>query len=166
MLAASKHVFRRNPFTQSPSGNPSLRNIYDIVDLTARSPDADYLPTDNRYYKMIAAKMADGTSQRNLYQLRRSYVREKPNSLCPTLTANMGTGGHNIPFVKDRWGIRRLRIEEVAQLQGFDVEALFPEITDNEKYRLLGNAVCPKLAHFVGTACFSELQERISAWSK
>ena len=158
MLAASKHFFRRNPFTQAPPDHPNLRRLHDIVDRTARSPEADYLPPDNRYHKMIAAKMTGSAAQRSLYQLRRSYVRQKSNGLCPTLTANMGTGGHNVPFVKDQWGIRRLRVEEVAQLQGFDVDALFPELPDTEKYRLLGNAVCPKLAQVVGARCLSELQ--------
>ena len=164
MLAASKHFFRRNPFTQEPAANPRLRSLQEIVDRSVKSPDADYLPPDNRYYKMIAAQMAEGTSPDNLYQLRRSYVREKLNGLCPTLTANMGTGGHNVPFIRDQWGIRRLRIEEVAQLQGFDVDALFPDLPDPEKYRLLGNAVCPKLAQAVGARCFSELQERMATW--
>ena len=163
MLAASKHFFRRNPFTQAPGESPNLRSLDDIVDWTKRSPDADYLPPDNRYYKMIADEVTEGASH-NLYQLRRSYVRKKSKGLCPTLTANMGTGGHNVPFVKDQWGIRRLRINEVAQLQGFDVEDLFPELPDNEKYRLLGNAVCPKLAQVVGGTCFSELQQRVATW--
>lgn len=166
MLAASKHSFRRNPFTGAPAGNPNLRSLHDIVDRTTRSSDADYLPSDNRYHKMIAKGIDQGSSQRSLYQLRRSYVREKSNGLCPTLTANMGTGGHNVPFIKDEWGIRRLRIDEVAQLQGFDTEALFPELPDNEKYRLLGNAVCPKLARVVGERCLSELQKRVVAWKE
>ena len=166
MLAASKHFFRRNPFTRAPAENPNLRSLHDIVDRTTRSSDTDYLPSDNRYHKMIANGMAQGSSQRSLYQLRRSYVREKSNGLCPTLTANMGTGGHNVPFIKDQWGIRRLRIDEVAQLQGFDAEALFPELPDNEKYRLLGNAVCPKLARVVGERCLSELENRIATWKE
>lgn len=108
---------------------------------------------------MIAAEMAEGAAD-SLYQLRRSYVREKPG-MCPTLTANMGTGGHNVPFVKDRWGIRRLSVAEVAQLQGFEPgEDLFPEGTpSNEQYRLLGNAVCPKLAKLVGERCREALLE-------
>lgn len=166
MLAASRHFFRRNPFTTAPADNPSLRNLHDIVDRTTRSPDADYLPSDNRYCKMIANGMAQGSSQHSLYQLRRSYVREKSSGLCPTLTANMGTGGHNVPFIKDEWGIRRLRIDEVAQLQGFDAEALFPELPDNEKYRLLGNAVCPKLARVVGERCLDEVHREVVAWKE
>ena len=162
MLAASKHYFRRNPFTQAPQqASPTTRRLEDIVNWTKRSPDSDYLPPDNRYYKMIASEMTNGASGHSLYQLRRSYVRRKSQGLCPTLTANMGTGGHNVPFVKDQWGIRRLSIDEVAELQGFDRrEALFPKLPDNEKYRLLGNAVCPKLAQVVGATCIAELQRR------
>ena len=112
---------------------------------------------------MIKAAMADGESTRNLYQVRRSYIREKRGGLCPTLTANMGVGGHNVPFLKDRWGIRRLTVAEVAQLQGFDdPQALFPDIPQAERYRLLGNAVCPKLAAIVANQCAQILQEELS----
>ncbi len=34
-----------------------------------------------------------------VYQWRRKYVRENKNNACPTLTANMGMGGHNVPLV-------------------------------------------------------------------
>ena len=44
-----------------------------------------------------------------VYQWRRVYVRENKSNLCPTLTAfNMGTGGHNVPLVRDKLGIRKL----------------------------------------------------------
>ena len=42
------------------------------------------------------------------YQWRRVYVRENQSNMCPTLTANMGTGGHNVPLIKDDYGIRKL----------------------------------------------------------
>ena len=59
-----------------------------------------------------------------------------------------------MPFVRDSWGIRRLSVQEVALLQGFDtVESLFPDIPAPEKYRLLGNAVCVHLAQQVGQSC-------------
>ena len=38
----------------------------------------------------------------------RVYVRENKSGVCPTLTANMGTGGHNVPLIKDDYGIRKL----------------------------------------------------------
>ena len=101
---------------------------------------------------MIDAKVAEG-DPRNIYQLRRSYVREKQDGLCPTLTANMGRGGHNVPFVKDQWGIRRLSVQEIARLQGFQfagIEQIFPDqVSSPDRYRLLGNAVCPSLSYQV-----------------
>lgn len=108
---------------------------------------------------MIRDAINVGGNPDNIYQLRRSYVREKGNGLCPTLTANMGVGGHNVPFIKDKWGIRRLSIEEVAKLQGFGLAShLFPNIPHNEQYRLLGNAVCVKLAYLVASVCMDSLR--------
>lgn len=103
---------------------------------------------------MIAKAINEGESDTNIYQLRRSYVREKKQGLCPTLTANMGIGGHNVPFVRDCWGIRRLSVKEVAQFQGFEnTDKLFPDMPSSEQYRLLGNAVCVGLARLVGDLC-------------
>ena len=44
------------------------------------------------------------TSSDTAYQWRRVYVRENKSNECPTLTANMGTGGHNVPLIKDGLG--------------------------------------------------------------
>ena len=157
MVAASREHFTYNPFTP-PSAtngvNGHRRPLDDFIDRSVPGSPDSYLSKDNRYYKMIDREMASGESDANIYQLRRSYVREKKRGLCPTLTANMGIGGHNVPFVRDSWGIRRLSVEEVALLQGFEaVESLFPDIPAPEKYRLLGNAVCVHLAELVGHAC-------------
>ncbi len=157
LVAASRAHFSFNPFTPpslADTGNGHLRALSEFVDRTKPGAPEAYLPKDNRYYKMIDREMASGESVSNIFQLRRSYVREKKNGLCPTLTANMGIGGHNVPFVRDSWGIRRLSVEEVARLQGFDeTESLFPDMPAAEKYRLLGNAVCVHLARLVGQAC-------------
>ena len=162
MVAASKRRFTRNPFSPPPPANgigPAPCPIDEIVNRTQRGAEDAYLPLDNRYYKMIDRAMADGESDANIYQLRRSYVREKKRGLCPTLTANMGIGGHNIPFVRDAWGIRRLSVDEVARLQGFDTaDDLFPNIPTAEQYRLLGNSVCIGLAHLVGAMCVEILK--------
>ena len=158
MVAASRTSFTHNPFSP-PSiakngSRTALRPLDMLVDRTKQGAEDGYLPSGNRYYKMIDEAMASGESDANIYQLRRSYVREKKQSLCPTLTANMGIGGHNVPFVRDRWGIRRLSVDEVARLQGFDAGAdLFPSISLSEQYRLLGNAVCVHLARIIGRAC-------------
>ena len=161
MVAADRERFSRNPFTP-PNLPPSRRRPRTLVNRRKRADPASYLPPDNRYYKMITAEMRHGESPRNIYQLRRSYVREKKRGLCPTLTANMGIGGHNVPFVQDRWGIRRLQVSEVARFQGFHCpESLFPDIVpETEQYRLLGNAVCAELAWLVGECCARILRGR------
>ena len=93
MVAASREQFNYNPF-KPPAGtngtNGHWRPIHDFVDRTKPGEPDSYLSKDNRYYKMIDREMASGESEFNIYQLRRSYVREKRNGLCPTLTANMG----------------------------------------------------------------------------
>ena len=163
MVAASKECFKRNPFSPPNEASEPLppRPLSDFIDRSQNGTDDAYLPPDNRYYKMIDQAMSEGDSDENIYQLRRSYVREKKNGLCPTLTANMGIGGHNVPFIKDARGIRRLSVEEVAKLQGFDdADLLFPDIHPTEQYRLLGNAVCVGLARLVAQQCAHILKER------
>ena len=165
LVAASQEHFDFNPFRDTPalSARPGDRDakITDIVDRSAKSAPDAYLPTNNQYYKMINKEMEQGQSMDNLYQLRRNYVREKKDGICPTLTANMGRGGHNVPFVRDQWGIRRLSVTEVARLQGFEETAeLFPEaVSQVERYRLLGNAACPGLAELAALRCLEALAE-------
>ena len=74
------------------------------------------------------------------YQLRRIYVRENKSNLCPTLTANMGTGGHNVPILLDKDGIRKLTPKECFRFQGFN-EIKLPKISDSSLYKQAGNSV-------------------------
>ena len=169
LVAASRAHFNYNPFPppRNPRQDGHLAHagrqprLDEFIDRSRRRAGTEYLPPENRYYKMIARKMAAGSLD-NIYQLRRSYVREKPGGLCPTLTANMGRGGHNVPFVRDEWGIRRLGVDEVARLQGFaePETILFPDLPVPAKYRLLGNAVCVHLAALAGRACRDALETR------
>ena len=79
-------------------------------------------------------------SKETLYQWRRQYVRENKNNKCPTLTANMGTGGHNVPLVVTDDGFRKLTPREVFRLQGFPENFKF-SVSDLQAYRQAGNAV-------------------------
>ena len=77
-----------------------------------------------------------------IYQWRRVYVRENKNGQCPTLTANMGTGGHNVPLILDDFGIRKLTPKECFAFQGYDVEKfVFPNIANSKLYMQAGNSV-------------------------
>ena len=164
MVAASKAHFSHNPFSSSEiSMRPSmkLRPLSAFIERSRSGPQDAYLSEENRYYKMINREMEAGESMENVYQLRRSYVREKKQGLCPTLTANMGIGGHNVPFVRDDWGIRKMSVNEVASLQGFEsAENLFPfAVPETEQYRLVGNAACVHLTSLAGFACMDILKE-------
>jgi DNA (cytosine-5)-methyltransferase 1 len=75
-----------------------------------------------------------------IYQYRRVYVRENKSGECPTLTANMGSGGHNVPLIVDN-GIRKLTPRECFNLQGFPASYILPSISDSNLYKLAGNAV-------------------------
>ena len=76
-----------------------------------------------------------------IYQYRRVYVRENKSNKCPTLTANMGTGGHNVPIILDDIGIRKLTPRECFNFQGFPLDYKLPNISDSKLYKLAGNAV-------------------------
>jgi DNA (cytosine-5)-methyltransferase 1 len=81
------------------------------------------------------------TNENTFYQYRRVYVRENKSSECPTLTANMGGGGHNVPLIKDKKGIRKLTPRECFNFQGFPSTYILPTISDTNLYKLAGNAV-------------------------
>lgn len=76
------------------------------------------------------------------YQWRRVYVRENKSGVCPTLTANMGTGGHNVPLIKDDYGIRKLTPRECFNLQGFPKSFKLPkDVPNTQLYKQAGNSV-------------------------
>lgn len=150
MVATSRDYFYCNDFV-FPETNAMLRPLSDFISRRKKAIARDYLSPDNKYYKMIDKQMKNSDAK-SIYQLRRHYVREYTDK-CPTLTANMGGGGHNVPFVRDRWGIRKLSIRECATLQGY-ADIVFPaEMSNNESYRQIGNAVSLPVAEQLAHAC-------------
>lgn len=82
------------------------------------------------------------TKRDTVYQWRRVYVRENKSNVCPTLTANMGTGGHNVPLILTDYGIRKLTPRECFDLQGFPSDYILPETLANSYlYKQAGNSV-------------------------
>ena len=84
-----------------------------------------------------------------VYQYRRVYVRENKSNDCPTHTANMGLGGHNVPIIGDKKGIRKLTPRECFNLQGFPSTYLLPKIADSILYKLAGNAVSVRVVSLI-----------------
>ncbi len=107
----------------------------------------DFLEHDveEKYYynsKPLFDKInADINSYDTVYQWRRTYVRANKKGLVPTLTANMGLGGHNVPIIKNSKGIRKLTPRECFLFQGFPRSFKLPNIADSKLYHQAGNSV-------------------------
>ncbi len=97
------------------------------------------------------------TSESTVYQYRRNYVRENARGVSPTLMANMGMGGHNVPIIKDAVGIRRLTPSECSRLQGFNDLVIPEKLSFQQAYRQIGNSVTVPVIHAVADAMVQAL---------
>ena len=98
------------------------------------------------------------TSSDTAYQWRRVYVRENKSGVCPTLTANMGTGGHNVPLVLTDEGIRKLTPRECFNFQGFPKSFILPsELANSHLYKQAGNAVTVDLIKILAKQIYQVL---------
>lgn len=101
-------------------------------------PSKYYYTDKSSTWPLVSASV---TNPNAIYQYRRVYVRENKSGECPTLTANMGGGGHNVPIIRDEKGIRKLTPRECFNFQGFPGDYKLPNISDSGLYKLAGNAV-------------------------
>lgn len=114
-------------------------SIHDCIDESSVFDQLYYTPENMKHYDTLSSEVA---SPDTVYQWRRQYVRENKNNVCPTLTANMGTGGHNVPIILTKKGIRKLSPKECLNFQGFPAEYTFPnDISMSAKYKQAGNSV-------------------------
>ncbi len=158
MAAMSMEAFDCNDF-RFPEAGDALQPLGNFIDKSRKKPPECYLASDNRFYKVLSKQIAEGDTK-SVYQLRRYYAREN-KGVCPPLTANMGGGGHNVPFVRDRWGIRRLTVDECAGLQGFANGYAFPEnVPEKERYRQIGNTVSVPVVELLGKECVRILRSQ------
>ncbi|OBW94034.1 modification methylase [Gallibacterium genomosp. 3] len=131
-------------------------SIHKYIDYDNKQDDRYYYTADKcKFYNELEKNM---TSSDTLYQWRRQYVRENKNNLCPTLTANMGTGGHNVPLVKTKFGIRKLTPRECFNFQGFPKDFKIPdELSHGKLYEQAGNSVVvpvvKRIAENIKKAC-------------
>jgi len=117
---------------------PNIPNVY-ISSLLEQNVANKYYYTDkSSTWELVKNNVL---KQNTVYQYRRVYVRENKNNVCPTLTANMGSGGHNVPLILDNKGIRKLTPRECFNFQGFPSSYKLPNISDANLYKLAGNAV-------------------------
>jgi len=121
-----------------------------ICDLLEENVDDKYYYSDRfKVFDEIKKSVVKNISENVLYQYRRYYVRENKSNCCPTLTANMGSGGHNVPLLRDNKGIRKLTPRECFNLQGFPVDYKLPDVCDSALYKLAGNAVSVPVVNLI-----------------
>lgn len=116
------------------------------IELTVKISDLLQKNVPVKYYyngKPLFEKLKNFIKEEGrVYQWRRQYVRENKSGVCPTLTANMGMGGHNVPIIKDKNGIRKLTPLECFRIQGFPKEFSLPkDLSDSALYKQAGNSV-------------------------
>ena len=90
----------------------------------------------------------------SVYQYRRTYWRETKGGKVPKLTANMGTGGNNVPYIKVKEAtkkgfaiatpgmsvdIRKLTVIECERLQSLP-DGYTDGVSNTQRYKALGNA--------------------------
>ncbi len=113
----------------------------DIIDFKNKVEDKYYY-TAGKYkgniYNELVNSMTDSTTT---YQWRRQYVRENKKNVVPTLTANMGGGGHNVPLVLTNHGIRKLTPHECFNAQGFPKSFKLPNQSNTRLYKQADNSV-------------------------
>lgn len=122
--------------------------------------DDKYYYTEGKYkgemYKLLTEEMDDDNT---VYQWRRKYVRKNQSNLVPTLTANMGEGGHNVPLIKTDYGIRKLTPIECFYAQGYPKDYKLPKnMSDARLYKQAGNSVVVPVINRIAENIIKALQ--------
>lgn len=122
--------------------------LHDVIDFNNEGIDEKYFYREKKFkgniYEILDRDMDDADA---VYQWRRKYVRKNKSGVVPTLTANMGGGGHNVPLVRTPDGIRKLTPHECFNVQGFPRDFKLPKQSDTRLYKQAGNSVCVEVIH-------------------
>ncbi|WP_235832043.1 DNA cytosine methyltransferase [Flavobacterium ranwuense] len=142
IVAFDKEQVENHGDFRFPEPIPLTNTIHDILE-KGKQADNLYYKKDHQYYPELEKTM---TSKDTIYQWRRVYVRENKSQVCPTLTANMGTGGHNVPLILDDYGIRKLTPKECFAFQGYPMDQyILPNVSNSKLYMQAGNSVTTTL---------------------
>jgi len=145
-------------FNQIFPPKPILKTDHISKYLEQNNVDEKFYYREDKY--MFQELQNNVLSSDTVYQWRRQYVRENKSNVCPTLTANMGTGGHNVPLVKDTHGIRKLTPRECFNLQGFPKSYHIPRnISTSQLYKQAGNSVTVEMISAIAS-CIKEAMEK------
>lgn len=132
----SKLSFQKFEF---PSPLMLTTSLSDVIDFNKKADNKYYYEKESCSFFDELDKNIISTD--TIYQWRRVYVRANKSGVCPTLTANMGTGGHNVPLILSKYGIRKLTPHECFNLQGFPKTYKLPNLASTHLYKQAGNSV-------------------------
>ena len=157
MVALSIQHFRSGRFDFPSIKDETAKDLARYINFAGQVESSYYLSKENRYFGMISHAVTDRFC---VYQLRKYEVRPKGPGICPTLTANMGLGGHNVPFIINGQGLRKLTEHECLRLQGFPSNFAFPaEVPRAKRYTQVGNAVAVPVAKLLA----EQVRQRIAS---
>lgn len=126
-----------------PSPIPLTLGIRDVIDFENPQEEQYYYSKTKYKSEMMDVLERDMDDKDAIYQWRRTYVRKNKSGVVPTLTANQGTGGHNVCLVRtDDNRIRKMTPRECFNTQGFPQDFILPQIANCHLYKQAGNSVC------------------------
>lgn len=149
----NKQHYDKFTFPESLNSDNKLK----IKDMFEKDIPEKYYYTNKS--KIWSKLEKDVQNQNVIYQYRRYYVRENKSDVCPTLTANMGTGGHNVGIIKDENGIRKLTPKECFNFQGFPNTYKLSKLSDTALYKLAGNAVSYPIVSIIANKIINILND-------
>ena len=141
IVAFDPEQVKNNANFQFPEPIKLTKTIHHILE-NGKQAENLYYKKEHQYYPELIKTMI---SKDTVYQWRRVYARENKSNVCPTLTANMGTGGHNVPLIKDDFGIRKLTPRECFLFQGYPKNYILPTLANSRLYMQAGNSVTTTL---------------------
>lgn len=137
MVAFDKKFVKKGFKFNFPAKEELTKKVTDLI--TKEKVDKKFYYTEDKYmYNTLTEAVV---REDRIYQFRRHYVRENKKEVCPTLTANMGTGGHNVPIITTKFGFRKLTPRECFRFQGFPDSYKLPQISNSSLYKQAGNSV-------------------------
>jgi DNA (cytosine-5)-methyltransferase 1 len=78
----------------------------------------------------------------------------------------MGTGGHNVPLIYTKHGLRKLTPRECFTLQGFPNNFKLPDINDSQLYKQAGNSVSIEVVQRIASSIYKVLRIKESTSDK
>ena len=149
----SKSIFDQFNLNFPKIQKRKISDFYEQHDI----PSKYYYTEKSKIWNLLSTSVV---KPETIYQYRRVYVRENKSSECPTLTANMGGGGHNVPIILDSKGIRKLTPRECFNFQGFPASYTLPStMSDANLYKLAGNAVSVPVVTLIANRLISLIKE-------